>query len=520
MFDSAVERVPERVALQYFDGQLTYREVDELVGTLASFLVRQGIGRGDRVAVNLQSSPHFVVTALAVWRAGCIVVPVNPMYRSDEVARLLRDCEAAAVVCSHRAYIEAVEPGLTDTVRILITTSEKDFQSADDPRVFGDRERTNAPSPGTHDFAEIVGSAPVAETGARTATKMGDVAVICYTSGTSGPPKGAMLTHQNLAVDVAATAEWLQLADGARLFALAPLFHVTGLVVELAHSLCLAGTLILPYRFDPVVALELFEKHRPHFTVGPPTAYSALMASPTATADAFSSFEVLLSGGAPLPPAIVDEFETRFGKYIANGYGLTETSAACVLMPLGHRAPIDEPTRALANGVPLPGVDVMVVADDGTPAGIGERGEILVRGDVVFQGYWQRPTETESAFTDGWFRTGDVGLFDADHLLFVVDRIKDMIIASGFKVWPGEVEHVLYQHPAVRDAAVVGVKDAYRGETVQAFVTLDAAAQVEEKELVAWCRSKLAAFKVPRSIVVVDALPTTASGKILRRALR
>ncbi|MBY4212547.1 AMP-binding protein [Rhodococcus fascians] len=517
-FAEAVARVPERVALQYFDGVLTYRNLDALVVGLASHFIGSGLVAGDRIAVKLQSSPHFVVTVLAAWRIGCVVVPINPMYRRAEVEGLLVDCSTRAVVCSHEAYVDAVKgiavdhPGL-----VVLTTDERDFQTRNDGRAFGP----------VHDFSpdELSGAEDlieVASSGARVPARLpsfATIALICYTSGTSGPPKGAILTHGNLAVDIESTAGWLGLGDGARIFAMAPLFHVTGLVVEFAQSIALAGTLILPYRFAPAVAIELFAQHRPKFTVGPPTAYMALMAIGD-TADAFASFEVILSGGAPLPPAVVDEFERRFGLYIVNGYGLTETSAACVLMPIGTRAPVDDSTTALANGLPMPGVELRIVDADGIDVPDGQKGEIVVRGAVVSPGYWKRPVETAAAFRDGWFRTGDVGVFGEGRLLYVVDRMKDMIIASGFKVWPGEVEQVLYSHSAVREAAVVGVADEYRGESVKAFVVVDPAAGVRSDDLVVWCRKNLAAFKVPREIEVIGELPKTASGKILRRALK
>ncbi|MFD6514527.1 class I adenylate-forming enzyme family protein [Rhodococcus sp. NPDC060176] len=517
-FTAAVARVPERVALQYFDGHLTYRNLEDLVSGLASHLIDSGLTSGDRIAVKLQSSPHFVITVLAAWRIGCIVVPINPMYRREEVAGILVDCTARAVVCSREAYVDAMK-GLASerSGLVVLTTDERDFQTHNDIRVFGEPKAYSAADvAGADDLIEVASSGKVSP---RFASSFVDVALICYTSGTSGPPKGAILTHGNLAVDIESTAQALDLGDAACIFAMAPLFHVTGLVVEFAQSIALAGTLVLPYRFAPAVAIELFLAHRPKFTVGPPTAYMALMAH-TDTAEAFASFEVLLSGGAPLPPAVVDEFERRFGLYIVNGYGLTETSAACVLMPIGTRAPVDESTTALANGLPLSGVELRITDPDGVDVPDREKGEIVVRGAVVSPGYWERPEETAAAFRDGWFRTGDVGVFGDDGLLYVVDRMKDMIIASGFKVWPGEVEQVLYSHVAVREAAVVGVADHYRGESVKAFVAVDPAAGATSSDLIAWCRNNLAAFKVPREIEILSDLPKTASGKILRRALK
>lgn len=517
MFAAAADRAPDRTAIQYFDAALSYARVQQLADGLARHLRSRGLVQGDRVALYLQSSPHFVISALAVWRAGGVVVPVNPMYRTRELAGILHDSGARALISSEQGYREYGRDAVPGTgAQIVVTTSELDFQQRHDPRVFG--ALTPSPFAGVDDLVAVCENSGGAVE--LSAPAPDDLAVLCYTSGTSGPPKGAMLTHRSLVLEASAVTEWAGLADGARLFAMAPLFHVTGFAVEMIHSIALAGTLILPYRFSPAVALELFAEFRPEFTVGPPTAYTAFLSDPAATRDHFLSFRALFAGGAPLPAAVVDQFEERFGRYIVNGYGLTETSAACVLMPLGSRAAVEPRTSALANGVPLPGVDLRVVGDDGRPVPIGECGEVIISGDYVTSGYWGKPEETANAIVDGWLHTGDIGMFDENDLLYIVDRKKDMIITSGFKVWPGEVEQVLYAHPAVSEAAVVGRRDDYRGETVQAFVAVKTGMATTAEELIAWCRERMAAYKYPRVITVVDTLPKTASGKILRRAVR
>ncbi|MFE4501910.1 class I adenylate-forming enzyme family protein [Rhodococcus sp. NPDC056743] len=516
-FDAAVATAAARIAVQYFDRSITYRELDDLVSGLAHYLRTRGIVAGARVAIYLQSSPEFVITTLAAWRAGCVVVPVNPMYRDREILELLLDSGASALISSEAGYTACIAGILENTdLRVVLTCDESAMQRRNDPRVFDRQPSTSSPAPEDlltlarahyspqHEFEE---------------SAYDDLALICYTSGTSGPSKGAMLTHRNLSTNIESTVQILGLARGSRIFAMAPLFHVTGLVVEFLQSIALAGTLILPYRFDPAVALDLFLEYRPHFAVGPCTAYSALLATPGVHREHFRSFEILLAGGAPLPPPLVDAFESLTGHYIINGYGLTETSAACVLMPIGQRAPVDSATSALANGYPFPGVELRIVDEAGADLPVGERGEIVIRGPLTSSGYWNKPEETAAAFRNGWFFTGDIGLFDHNRLLYVVDRKKDMIIASGFKVWPGEVEFVLYTHPDVREAAVVGIPDEYRGEAVKAYVALVPGARATEHELVEWCRDGMAAYKYPRSIEILTDLPKTASGKILRRAL-
>lgn len=522
MADAAVAHGPDRVALEYFGWKATYGDLERLSRGFAAYLRERGLRRGDRVAVYLQTSPHFIVAALGIWRAGGVVVTMNPMYRGGEVSHLLSDSGAVGVVSSQAGYRDVIasvrDP---EQVRIAVTTSEVDIVPDPDPRVFG--RIAESPVEGTDDLMTV--AAAYAEGSSQATDEQErpdgeDVAVLCYTSGTTGPAKGAMLTHSNLANAVARNSQWLGTGPDTTLFAAAPLFHVVGLVLEFLQAQQTAGRLIMPFRFVPPVVLELFREHRPQFFVGPPTVFSALMAEQGASADDFTSFTRMFAGGAMLPPAVVEEFERRFGKYINNGYGLTETCGACVFAIPNRPARVDEATQAMSNGVALPTTDVRIVGEDGQTLPVGERGEIQVRGPVVTVGYWQQEEETDAAFTDGWFSTGDVGFFDDEHILYVADRIKDMIVASGFKVWPGEVEQVLLSQGSVQEAAVVGVPDAYRGETVKAFVILKPGSSVEAAELISWCREHLAAYKAPHQIEIVDDLPRTLSGKVLRRELR
>ncbi|MEV4443832.1 AMP-binding protein, partial [Streptomyces sp. NPDC049577] len=281
-----------------------------------------------------------------------------------------------------------------------------------------------------------------------------------------------------------------------------------------------AGTLALAHRFHPGVVLDAFLEHRPAYTLGPATAFMALAARPEARPEHFASFELISSGGAPLPPALVERFEADFGRYLHQGYGLTESTATCANVPRGRRAPLDPRSGTLSVG--LPGADTLVriVDDRGREVPFGEQGEILVRGPQIVPGYWRSPEATAEVLPGGELRTGDIGFMDPEGWLYVVDRKKDMINASGFKVWPREVEDVLYAHPAVREAAVVGAPDPYRGETVKAYVSLRAGAGATPAELAAFCRERLAAYKCPRGVEILAELPKTTSGKILRRRLR
>ncbi|MGW2688071.1 class I adenylate-forming enzyme family protein [Streptomyces sp. NPDC001414] len=514
---TAAAEAPDRAFLAYFDARLSFREVDELSDSVAAHLAGRGLERGDRVAVILQNSPHFVLAVLGAWKAGATVVPVNPMYKSGEVSHVLRDGEVAALVCSQRAwesYLRDTAAG--STVRIVLTTGELDFQTRNDARVLPfERLPQAADADDLVDVARRGGKAPEGRDPVPS-----DIALISYTSGTSGTPKGATNLHGNIMYNAERQRTGLALPDAPVYYALAPLFHITGMVCQLGACLTSAGTLVLTYRFEPGLVLEAFAEHRPHYTVGPSTAFMALAAHPDVTPEHFASFANISSGGAPLPPALVEKFRAGYGPYIRNGYGLTECTAPCASVPPALEAPVDPVSGTLAVGVPGPDTIVRIVDDEGAELPFGEQGEIVVSGPQVVPGYWRRPEATAETFPDGELRTGDIGFMDPQGWLYVVDRKKDMINASGFKVWPREVEDVLYTHPAVREAAVVGVPDGYRGETVKAYISLWPGAATDPDDLALYCRERLAAYKYPRLVEILPDLPKTASGKILRRELR
>ncbi len=517
VFAQAVSTAPDGSAISYLGSTLTYREVDELTDGVAAYLAEQGFRKGDRLAVYMQNIPQFLLALIGTWKAGGAVVPLNPMYR-DEVAHIVADAGVVAMVCGENAWAERVSgPATAAGVRIVLTASELDLQTLDDERIFGSVTRRR--SEGVDDLLEVAR----ARAGWRVpdpALTPDDIALVSYTSGTSGVPKGATNTHRNLTVNAAVLRLYEEMPNGSPIFALAPLFHITGMVCQLLTAIDLAAPLVLAYRFEPGVVLDALKRERPVYMVGPPTAYMALMAHPDFSADHFSSLKAVVSGGAPLPPAIVERFRELTGRYIRNGYGLTETSAPCVVVPSNLEAPVDPSSGTLSIGLPLPGAVVRIVGENGEDLAPNEVGEIAVDGPMVVPAYWNKPDATADSIPGGRLLTGDVGFMDAQGWAYVVDRKKDMINASGFKVWPREVEDVLYQHPAVREAAVVGEPDSYRGETVAAFVSLRPGQMVTTDELVAYCRERLATYKAPRRVEILDELPKTASGKILRREMR
>jgi long-chain acyl-CoA synthetase len=403
----------------------------------------------------------------------------------------------------------------TSSVQRVITTSALDWQRAGDPRVLPATRMTVGD---TQDLHALIVDHSGRKPPPRTPNKE-DVAVITYTSGTTGKPKGAMNTHGNVATGGDAYCRWFTLQHGDAVLGVAPLFHVTGLTGHIAASITAGIPLILCYRFHPEVLLDMIRRYHPTFVVGALTVFIA-MAESGATRDDLASVTKMASGGAPVANGVLERFRAQFGTYIHNVYGMTETTAPVLAVPVGTRAPVDPKTAALSVGKPMLTSQVRILDNDGAPVPVGEVGELAVAGPQVVPGYWQNPEQTATTFHDEWLLTGDVGYVDSDGWFYLVDRKKDMIVASGYKVWPREVEDVLYTHEAVREAAVVGVPDAYRGETVKAFVSLRDGHTVTGEELTAFCRDRMAAYKYPRNVEIVDNIPKTATGKVLRRVLR
>ncbi len=518
MFRSAVERAAERPAIHYFDQTLTYRELDELSDALACALREQGVSPGDRCAAYLQNVPQFPLVMVACWKAGAIMVSVNPMLRHEEVHTLLEDSGAVVLITLESLWREVAREVVPDSdVRIVLTTSELDFLDGSRPALLAGSERDRDPA--TQDLLELVQRfrgerLPDPELGAD------DIAFLTYTSGTTGPPKGAMNTHGAVVFNAETFRQWFYLDETDVVLGVAPLFHITGLVAHLATAFHLAIPVVLGYRFDARTVLELTERHRATTTVASITVFIAFMNAADAEERDISSLTKIYSGGAPIAPATVEAYEQRFGAYIHPIYGLTETTSPSHAVPFERRAPVDQATGALSVGVPTFNVVSRVVDEDGRDLPPGETGEIVIAGPQVVPGYWEQPEETEHAIPGGQLHTGDVGFMDRDGWFYVVDRKKDQINASGYKVWPREVEDVLYSHPAVLEAAVVGVPDPYRGETVKAFVSLKAGNSLDETELISFCRDRMAAYKYPRAVEFLDEIPKTASGKVLRRDLR
>lgn len=523
-FERTSARRPEAPALYYFDHVLTYKEINDLSSRLAAALGDLGLRKGDRIIIDLQNVPQFPIAAYAAWKVGAIAVPVNPMYKEKELAYFCRDSGAKLFLTLDEIAADLDRSFLKETsVTETITTSPLDLLPADTatPALLSATSKREVP--GTLDFMALLKkfkgqSVPDPNLSPE------DVAYLTYTSGTTGPPKGAMNTHGNIAFN-ARVYEIMQRIDSSDVvLGVAPLFHVTGEVAHLAIAARTGIPLILYYRFDPAETLRLIEKWKATVTVAAITVYMALMNHPDIKRRNIASLVKAYSGGAPVSEAVVNQFHEMTGLYLYNVYGMTETNSPSHIVPLGLRAPVDPESGALSVGLPVQNC-VMKIMD--LKEGIrelppGEVGEIVDSGPIVVPGYWNKPDETRHAIRNGWLYTGDVGKMDEAGWFYLVDRKKDMIVASGYKVWPRDVEDIIYQHPAVRETAVVGESDPYRGETVKAFVALKEGmeASVTPEEIISFCKARMAAYKYPRKVEFVSEIPKTLTGKFLRRTLR
>ena len=515
----AAAQHPKRAATRFYGATLSYARLAELVDRFAGALSDLGVKKGDRVAIMLPNLPQFIIAFYATLRLGAVAVPTNPLYKEHELAYQLSDAGAETLIVLDRFYATARRAVPSTPVRNVICTGIQDFlppakamiyplksrhDGAPLPRLKGARvlrlrallrhEPWSAPTPATPD----------------------DLAVLQYTGGTTGVSKGAMLTHRNLMANALQTWHWRatpSMGDAESTLCVTPFFHVYGLTVGMNCSIYGGITMLLLPRFVVADTLDTIRKYKPTRFPGVPTMYIALANHPGIKPSDCASLAVCISGSAPLPAEVREAFLKVTGGRVVEGYGLTEAS------PVTHSTPLGRPKDG-AIGVPVSDTESAIVdRETGELLPPGQAGEIIVRGPQVMRGYWNRPDETALVLKDGWLHTGDIGMMDEEGYFSILDRAKDMIIAGGFNIYPREVEDVLFTHPAVQEAAVCGVPDSYRGETVLAVVVLKPGAQATEEEIISYCRARLATFKAPRLVEFRDALPKTTVGKVLRRQL-
>jgi fatty-acyl-CoA synthase len=516
----SARRYPAKSVLHYYGTDIAYAELARSVEALAGFLQRAcGVRRGDRVLLYTQNSPQFVIGYYAILRADAVVVPVNPMNRREELAHYIADSDARVIV-STQDLQEEIAPHLGMGLEHCIVGAYSDYlrkpTDLNVPEVVrAPRKLLAHPAVVAWDAALAAGHAP----GPHLAGP-DDLAVLPYTSGTTGHPKGTMLSHSNLLATSTGACAWTQTSSEAVVLGVLPLFHLTGMQANMNVPIQLGGTSVLMTRWDRDTAAELIQRCRVTGVTGITTMIVDFLANPNLGKYDLSSLVRIGGGGAAMPEAVAAKLQERVGLPFLEGYGLTETSAP------SHANPPHRPKRQCA-GIPYFDTDSRVI-DPATFRELGpnEVGEIVTHGPQVFQGYWKQPKATAEAFIehDGkkFFRTGDLGYYDEEGYFFITDRLKRMINASGFKVWPAEVEAMLYAHPDIQEACVIGTRDAHRGETVKAVVVLKAASRgkVREDDVVAWARQHMAAFKVPRVVEFVEQLPKTATGKVFWRKLQ
>ncbi len=493
------KRLPTKPALVFQDQPVTYGDLDAQIDAVATGIGSLGVKPGDRVAVLIHNIPEFVSAYYGILRAGAVMIPLNTMLTGDEISYILTDAEARMVIVA-QPFAPLVD-GIRDTLPML-----------EHVVVAG----THAPT-GAMTWEQFTARGSSSLPGAAHQTQPDDLACFAYTSGTTGRPKGAMLTHGNLLANLEQMGQVPMLAeaeDDAVLLVL-PLFHIYALNVILGLTMKVGATAVLLERFDAVASLEAVERHGVTVLFGAPPMFFAWLNTPGVERYDFSKVRLAVSGAAPLPGQVLEDFARRTGVTIWEGYGLTETAPGVTSNAMGTMA------KPGSIGRPLPGVEVRILDEDGDDVEEGDPGEIAVRGPNVFQGYYRQPEETKGAFTaDGWLRTGDIGYADDDGYIFLIDRKKDLVIVSGFNVYPREVEDVIYRHPKVSEVAAIGIPHPYTGESVKALVVLKPGESATEEEILDFCRRSLARFKCPSAIDFVAELPHLPTGKIAKRQLR
>ena len=523
-------RFPDKAALVFFDRVLSYREVIEQAENLAGTLCRLGVRAGDRVLLDMQNCPQWVIAHFAILRANAVVVPVNPMNRAEELKHYITDPDARVAITAAdlAGELAAANAGLDPALQLqhLIVTHYSDafdLPACELPPAWQTWLGTRHPMPVLAGGSVTAWSAAIA--GGRADLPLHtrdpqDLAVLPYTSGTTGLPKGCMHTHAGIMHNAVATCLWGNSTSENVVLSVVPMFHITGMVSVLHAAIFGGSTLVVMPRWDRELAGQLISRWRVTHWTNIPTMVIDLLGSPNFADFDLSSIVYIGGGGAAMPQAVAQRLWEQYGLRYAEGYGLTETAAP------SHSNPPDA-TRQQCLGVPFISVDARVV-DPLTLGEMpqGEQGEIVMSGPQIFQGYWKNPEATAAAFFElggkRFFRSGDLGHVDAEGYFYLTDRLKRMINASGFKVWPAEVEALMFRHPAIQEACIISTRDAYRGESVKAIVVLRAFARgtVSEAEIIDWCKGHMAAYKYPRVVEFVDALPKSGSGKVMWRSLQ
>ncbi|CAN7308128.1 long-chain fatty acid--CoA ligase [Acidovorax sp. LjRoot117] len=528
----SARRYPDKAALVFFGRTLTYRQLVEGAERLAARLAALGVQRGDRVVLCMQNCPQLVMAHFAILRANAVVVPVNPMNRAEELKHYITDPDTKVALTTGDLAAEMAKasnalPAAERLAHLVVTQFTDAFDvnvtGADaPPEAWMEWLGTRHPLPvldggqahAWTDALDIAQAPPELQVGPD------DLALLPYTSGTTGLPKGCMHLHRSILHNAAASALWGTGSVDSVTLAVVPMFHITGMVSVMHTAIYSAATLVIMPRWDRDLAGRLISRYQVTNWTNIPTMVIDLLGSPNFASYDLSSLVYIGGGGAAMPQAVAQRLLEQYGLRYSEGYGLTETAAP------SHSNPPDHPKQQCL-GIPFMSTDARVVDPDTLQEmPVGEQGEIIIHGPEVFEGYWKRPDATASAFIEfegkRFFRSGDLGRMDEDGYFFLTDRLKRMINASGFKVWPAEVEALMFRYPAIQEACIIAAKDSYRGETVKAVVVLRASHKdtTTEQQIIDWCRENMAVYKVPRIVQFVSALPKSGSGKVMWRALQ
>ncbi|MBV9228245.1 MAG: AMP-binding protein [Chloroflexi bacterium] len=511
-------RTPEKTAIVYYGRTISYRELNAMVGQLAAALKEVGVKQGDRVSLFMDTSPNFTIAFYAILRLGAIVVPANPMFKEWELEHETKDAGIETIIASDHLYNVIAAIGGQTPLKTVILTSLSDFLPEQPtlpvhPSLLQSWERP----PDTLDMLTLIRSHAQALPPAIPQLDLqSDLALIQYTSGTTGMPKGAMITHANILTNVAGSIAWNETQPEDVHLAVLPYFHVTGMVHSMAAPLLSGGMTVILSRFDLQALVQAISTYAVTCWVGIATMNIALINYPDLHKYRVDSLRSCTSGGAPIPLEVLKRFRELTGVTLVEGYGLSETISQVTINPREH-------PKLGTVGIPVYDVDVRIMSLEAPDKEVarGQEGELVFKGPQIMKGYWQRPEATAEVLQDGWLRTGDIGWMDEDGYITIVGRAKELIKASGYSVFPAEIESFFYKNEAIHEVAVIGVPDPYRGETIKAYVVLkpDYQDKVTEQDLLEWGRTHMAVYKAPRMVEIRQSLPHTGSGKLLKRLL-
>lgn len=516
----AAQEYPEKDALIFLDAKISYRSLNDAANRFANALIALGVKPGDKVALLMPNMPQFVMASYGVWKAGAVVVPNNPLYTDSELEYQINNSDSVVLVTLDLLAARIIKLKQRTALKAIVVVHIRDYLKFPKkqllPIIAKDKHRNIVPSEGVYEWMELQKKYPSSDPGIE--NNFADLGALFYTGGTTGVSKGVMLTHAQLSINTQQVASWFPTFQRARIIKIGaiPYFHCFGFTCSMNFSIWEAWTNALIPRPEPLALLEAIDKYKAQLFLGVPTMYIGMMNFPDLKKYNLSSLINCACGSSPLPPEVLSRFESLTGCRVLDNYGLTETTPGLVMSPYSGMRKIG------AAGIPISDTDLKIVdietGEKEMP--VGEAGEILVKGPQITTGYYKMPEETAKAIKEDWLYTGDIGRIDEDGFLYIIDRKKDLIIASGYNVYPNEIDKVLFSHPKIEQACAVGVPHEYRGETVKAFVVLRQGETMNESEVIDFCAQHLAVYKVPKIVEFIPELPTSAVGKVLRKVLR